>query len=403
MRVAALVLVAVVLPAGMVYANRSSALVLSFAALLAVFSAAMTHGLAPLGRQVFAAAKSPIGACLIALLGLSAFSLLHGLAPMDRASRWLGLVSTLIAGFGVAIALGRWSARRLGPFLVAGVILTLLLLITEIVTGLAVRRLFGARADAFALNRAAVTVLILSIALVPLWRGLRWRVVFAAYPLLLGAILSHSESGAAFFGWAIGLLALPLVILRPRFAIGALMVLIVIGVASAPWHGELAARLIPPAWHAGMAQSHSYERVMIWQSFGEAARAQPWFGAGFEASLRLALEPVAGQVSEANRTMLAASHPHNGFLQVWVELGAFGAILTATVLIMTLRRIGRLDPDRRSGALLLLVVALVIGGVSHGVWQAWWFASVGAAAVLIAIAAPEGGTDIMEQRVERET
>ncbi len=83
------------------------------------------------------------------------------------------------------------------------------------------------------------------------------------------------------------------------------------------------------------------------------------------------------------------SHPHNAFLQLWVELGALGAALAAVLLTAWFGAIGR--ADRRLQPFLLAWTALVaaIALVSHGAWQAWWVAAIAAAAAAFAALASE--------------
>lgn len=89
---------------------------------------------------------------------------------------------------------------------------------------------------------------------------------------------------------------------------------------------------------------------------------------------------------DASRTFVPAIplHTHNAALQLWLELGAFGAAMGAAFFAWVLYRIlAWTDEDRRNGAMAAgaLVSYLVIGGVSFGVWQEWWLA-LGALAVI---------------------
>ena len=89
---------------------------------------------------------------------------------------------------------------------------------------------------------------------------------------------------------------------------------------------------------------------------------------------------------DASRTFGSAIplHTHNAALQLWLELGAFGAAMGAAFFAWILYRIQAwTDEDRRNGAMATgaLVSYLVIGGVSFGVWQEWWLA-LGAMAVI---------------------
>jgi O-antigen ligase len=77
--------------------------------------------------------------------------------------------------------------------------------------------------------------------------------------------------------------------------------------------------------------------------------------------------------------MLTVGHPHNSFLQVWVELGIVGAILAGAVLMLMLRSLAVLPPGPRAAALALVAAAASVAFVEHGAWQAWWTAGLGVA------------------------
>lgn len=68
-------------------------------------------------------------------------------------------------------------------------------------------------------------------------------------------------------------------------------------------------------------------------------------------------------------------HPHNGALQIWLELGAVGAVLAALVWAFIFRRLA--DGERSlmaAAAAGSTAVYLFFGMVSFGVWQEWWLA-----------------------------
>ncbi|WP_293678692.1 O-antigen ligase [uncultured Phenylobacterium sp.] len=92
---------------------------------------------------------------------------------------------------------------------------------------------------------------------------------------------------------------------------------------------------------------------------------------------RIAEHPLRGWGLDASRTFGPAIglHPHNGALQVWLELGVLGASLLALAWAIGLRR---LAGDQRclvsAAAAGSAAVYLFFGAVSFGVWQEWWLA-----------------------------
>lgn len=117
------------------------------------------------------------------------------------------------------------------------------------------------------------------------------------------------------------------------------------------------------------------ERVAYWSYAIDRIAERPWAGWGLDASR--AFSPHI------------QLHPHNGSLQVWLELGLPGAVLFALVWAQTFRRLSRdgrglLAPAAAGSA----AVYLFFGSVSFGVWQEWWLALGALAATIIALAEP---------------
>lgn len=119
--------------------------------------------------------------------------------------------------------------------------------------------------------------------------------------------------------------------------------------------------LVPPSWD---------HRLNIW---------------AFAAD-RILEHPMRGWGIDASRTFGAAIplHTHNAPLQIWLELGAFGAAMAAAFYAWILYGVlSWTEANRRDGAMAAgaLVSYLVVSGFSFGVWQEWWLA-LGALAVI---------------------
>lgn len=74
-------------------------------------------------------------------------------------------------------------------------------------------------------------------------------------------------------------------------------------------------------------------------------------------------------------------HPHNGPLQVWLELGLIGATAAAVFWFVAIASQSQPHRDVGRGAAVGTAVAyLTFSAVSFGVWQEWWLAVGGLAA-----------------------
>lgn len=126
-------------------------------------------------------------------------------------------------------------------------------------------------------------------------------------------------------------------------------------------------------------------RVLIWEFVLERIGERPLLGWGGESSRSLpggkdtftpaALERfgLGGTVSrawfEGVRAQRLPLHPHNAPLQIWLELGAVGALLAAGLLLWLGWHGAALHAPAAAG---LLASGGVVGMLSYGVWQAWW-------------------------------
>lgn len=109
------------------------------------------------------------------------------------------------------------------------------------------------------------------------------------------------------------------------------------------------------------------------------------------AMARIADHPWRGWGLDASRGFSPAIqlHPHNGALQIWLELGAVGAVLAALTWAFVFRRLARDERSLLTAATAGSVsVYLFFGLVSFGIWQEWWLAL----AALVAVVATLGET-----------
>jgi len=103
---------------------------------------------------------------------------------------------------------------------------------------------------------------------------------------------------------------------------------------------------------------------------------------------RIAEHPFRGWGLDSSRAFSPhiQLHPHNGALQVWLELGLLGAVAAALAFAFAFRRLARDDRSLMASATAgSAAVYLFFGVVSFGVWQEWWLALAALAAVIAAL------------------
>jgi exopolysaccharide production protein ExoQ len=157
--------------------------------------------------------------------------------------------------------------------------------------------------------------------------------------------------------------------------------------------GDVAGHVLPGSLVKALAWTHAADRLEIWQSYGAAMLLHPLLGAGFGTSVTLGDTAVASEVASGFRRMLAVGHPHNGFLQIGVELGMLGCLVTLAILLLLLRSWTDLKGALLWSRLGLLAVVAATMLVGHGAWQAWWIAAVFTGAALIRTLVPASGKE----------
>jgi len=131
-------------------------------------------------------------------------------------------------------------------------------------------------------------------------------------------------------------------------------------------------------------------RVEIWHFAAERALEKPLFGWGFNASRYV---PNGDEVSHflPPGQSLIPLHPHDAFLQIWLEIGAIGAIIVAGILLLGLRAVGQWPAAVARFTLPGYAAGLVVAGLAFGIWQSWWMATLAFSAVAYRMIGPEHG------------
>ena len=230
--------------------------------------------------------------------------------------------------------------------------------------------------------------------------ALPWPWLARAALLLVGAGVLISLPGetarlATIAGLAAALLSLAAPRLVPRL-IGAILGLAILVM-------PLLVGLIPKMPTANLPLS-AVHRLVIWDFTVARIAEKPLTGWGLEASRAMPggrAQPDTATLDRLNitnpaqRAFLANPHvevmplhPHNGALQLWLELGGIGALLGA-VLMLALGFAASRSAVPAVGA-GMLASAAVTGMLSFGLWQAWWVASLLLAMVALHLAPRRG-------------
>ncbi|MGG5810601.1 O-antigen ligase family protein [Falsiroseomonas sp. CW058] len=382
-------------PAIAVLQFRTMAPAVTVAFLLSVVAHWRIHRALPWPRP------TPMLALAAALLGWALASAAWSIEPARAAETTGALAALLLLGAmaGRAVAADDPAhLRRMGPALVAGLAAGILLLGFDHATDNLLRRAVRGLPPpnpviGFGL-KPAVSLLAL---LLPL--------ALAAHRVPMALRLAVAAAGLAVALWLPGDSAKIAAVLGLGAATAALAARRAVAMGAA---AALAAAflLAPLAFAALLARAPALEgiprsaahRVLIWDFVEDRIAERPAIGWGMEASRSIpggdetfdaATLARFGLTSPEARHWFAAPsakrlplHTHNAALQVWLELGAVGAVLAAALAAAVLLAAGATPVP--AAALGAAVAGAVTGQLSFGVWQPWWIASLLLAAVAMA-------------------
>lgn len=248
--------------------------------------------------------------------------------------------------------------------------------------------------DPSMLNPAA-TVLVLFVALAAgdllNRRRLVQAVLIGAAAVLLAVLSQSMAAGLAGLAAAVVFAA---VYWGGAVAGRALAVIVAAAILAAPL---LPNRVLGPAkefnWPSDAIPS-VYQRIAIWQFTETRIDERPFLGWGLDAarripgghdgikaeSLHIQNPVMRGRVTayfNSGNIEQMPLHPHNAALQIWLEAGGVGAALTAALALVALWAAARRWPTARSpiaAVFAFAISALLIAGLSYGIWQTWWLA-----------------------------
>jgi O-antigen ligase len=382
-------LLGIVLPVAMVLANKSAPAALVAATLAALGAVAAGGALPAFWQRHLTLLRSPIALAAMVFAGLAIASLVWSI---DRPATLRSVVESVLmayVGLVAATAVPLIATRSSGWLLVAGLALGALLAIFEAAGGMVLHGWLGERLALYDLKRSCVVLTLLALPALGFLRS-RGKPLAAALAALLAlapAVLAWA--GTAMLGLVTGVLVFAFARLAPRTMLTVVAVVWFALLASAPFAGSLATTLLPHRFVSLMAHSHAAERMAIWSAFEARTRDRPWLGHGFDASAHVSTQPRPAGVArdaEADRT-IENLHPHHSYLQIWVELGAVGALAAAAVFGFILRGMALAAPGGQALRVALLASAMLMTLVGFGLWQAWWSAALASTMVWLLVLA----------------
>ncbi|MDB9762735.1 O-antigen ligase family protein [Alphaproteobacteria bacterium] len=121
-------------------------------------------------------------------------------------------------------------------------------------------------------------------------------------------------------------------------------------------------------------------RLLVWEYVGSEIYKKPLLGHGVGTS-RLIGQNIILNVPNSDIQIKGGIplHPHNNFLQIWLELGIIGTIIITLIWIKVIKfgiRVRKNSYILGTGICSSIVTIFVICNLSFGVFQAWWMSSI---------------------------
>jgi len=374
-------------PVGL-YTSKGIAVLVALAAVLSLFS---------IKQKGFANVRLPNSfiSTVVILVLWAGLSLLWSVDVGLTRSLVVTLPVTFFAGLVVITAAVNTQANErlyIGKATSTGFVITLGIALLDLLTGkkltLAIIILnnggvgdWSATAPSFVINNGIV---ILSLFLWPVglfvWRNRSPFLAVILYAaMVLAAILSSSFAavvsliiGAVIF---ISARVLPRIIFPATAVILSLVFLSMPFVITALPDARTIGKDLPPL------SVSAYPRMVIWQYASKKVLNAPVIGHGLRTSRALNTEtkPIDFYYRNAKGVFIGNTkaiplHPHNGIVQLWLELGGIGALAGLLIVLTALFAIyrGEAGPTTRAVQLTALISGVLTLSVTYGLWQGWW-------------------------------
>ncbi len=248
--------------------------------------------------------------------------------------------------------------------------------------------------SAFVLNRNVTSLVLLLIPCLLFTGALATsysrRFSLVALIAATAAIVLLSESGTSVVAFFVGALvlalaALSLKVTRTLLAVGwTIATLLAVPLGALPY--EL-------GWHhwTWLPPQSVAARFYIWKYVADEVHQKPITGIGIRGTRALHLVIPADSNDPNNSGFAlegrAARHPHNIYLQTWLELGGIGAVLLLAVGLAGLWQMRLLPPALQGASYGLFAISGAIGLSGFDLWQTWLLAAVAFAWAAMQLAA----------------
>jgi O-antigen ligase len=314
-------------------------------------------------------------------------SALWSVNPMRSLVVAARLAGLFAAGLALAASAGLIEApRRLTLLLLIGMALGIAMVAIELATGGGLSSALSDRAyRPTRLNQASIAfaLLVFPASAVLLCRGRR---IVAAGLAASTAATVYALAGTAAKVLLLTGLAAGLLLYRARPLVAWIVIVIsVAAIIGAPLTFARLEQLPGLGEVADSVKISAGHRLLIWSFAGDRIAERPLTGWGLDSSRAI---PGGDEPIRPGENWMPL-HPHNAGLQVWLELGAPGAVLFALLSAIAWGALARVSWPALFAAAAGASLANAFLGcfVTYGVWQEWWVGTFSFSLFLILVMA----------------
>ncbi|MEH6630839.1 MAG: O-antigen ligase family protein [Halopseudomonas aestusnigri] len=198
-------------------------------------------------------------------------------------------------------------------------------------------------------------------------------------PVVSLAILYFAPSESTLFAVLLGSIWYLFFFALPRFGFKLLPVLLIASILVMPLVTRVTALLHGPESSQSIPFSAKH-RFFIWKFVGDQIVENPILGWGFDAARDYPNKGVENYIhvdgngnERAIDGRIISLHPHNFSLQVWLELGAIGAVLVSLIIWTLFGYLKRNNLAEDVAMQAMAVSTFVIALLGYGIWQNRWY------------------------------
>ncbi len=193
------------------------------------------------------------------------------------------------------------------------------------------------------------------------------------------SVALHVDSETVQFGLPAAMLVFLATYRFPRLMTDLVFGSICFVLLSAPWFFqfwyEIATRSTLPKLQKLLV------RAEIWDGVSRKVLENPFFGYGID-SVRY-LDHVT--IAHTYYKPTSLWHPHNMFLQIWLDIGLPGILVVCGLLFFGWRAVGSLEFSKRPPVLASIVMLSLFCMVTHSFWQTWSMALIATLSIIVFI------------------